>query len=411
MNAPSETRAQLQTLKIPKSQRPASARRRGRRTARWLLLLAVLAGAGGAAYWKRDRLGPYVDRLLAPAPAQARLLTVESRATPPPLLTATGKIVSDHQVEVATKVSGQISALFFEQGDHVKAGQRLALIEDVAYRARRDQAAAELQKSKAALEFRRVNFERTERLYKEASAPEIEYADARRALDEAVAQVAANQAALDWAQKMYSDCEVLAPIDGVILERNVEVGDFVAAEGGRGAMANAQFAAIADMSKLRVEVDVSELDVARLRKDLPCQITPEAYKDRVYRGHVLWLDPGANYAKATVQVKVRILNPDEYLRVEGSAQVVFLMEDPGLDPATRPAPRVWIPASACAPEADGRTAKVLVVVKDRLQEAVVRLGRKAGGQVEILEGLEPGQRIVAADLDQYHPGQRVQQAG
>ena len=114
---------------------------------------------------------------------------------------------------------------------------------------------------------------------------------------------------------------MVAPIAGVILERDVEVGDFVSAEGGRSAMANSQFASIADMTKLRVEVDVSELDIARLRTDLPCVVVPDAYKDRRYHGHVMWLDPGANYAKATVQVKVRIDDPDDYLRVEGAAQV------------------------------------------------------------------------------------------
>ena len=72
---------------------------------------------------------------------------------------------------------------------------------------------------------------------------------------------------------------------------------------------------------LRVEVDISELDITRLHKNMPCRITPDAYKDRNYTGHIMWLDPGANYSKATVQVKVRIDNPDEFLRVEGSAKV------------------------------------------------------------------------------------------
>src|SRR5690606_8225607 len=130
---------------------------------------------------------------------------------------------------------------------------------------------------------------------------DIEFADARRALNEARAQVEQSQAALDWAEKVLRDCDVLAPIAGVVLERNVEVGDFVAAEGGLGANANAQFGTIADMTKLRVEVDISELDIARLRKGMRCRITPDAYKDRRYPGYIMWIDPGANYSKATVQ--------------------------------------------------------------------------------------------------------------
>lgn len=407
MNAPSDIRNQLQTLKIPRDQRPVDGKRRRRKGRKLLALLLLLGAVATAVYLQRDQLRPAAERLLGPAPAQVRMITVENRSEPPPILTATGKIVSDHKVAVATKVSGQIVALHFEQGDRVEQGQRLARIEDVIYRARRDEAAARLEKSKAVLGFERVNFQRTERLFKQATAPEIEYASARRTLEEAQAQVAADTAILAAAQKALDDCDVLAPIAGVILERNVEVGDFVAAEGGRGMIANAQVASIADMSKLRVEVDVSELDVARLRQGMPCRIIPEAYKDRRYDGYILWIDPGANYSKATVQVKVRIENPDEYLRVEGSAQVVFLLEGPARDLATQATARPWIPASACHLAPDGKTAKVLVESNGRLEETTVIIGRRAGGQLEVLDGLKEHQRIAAGDLDKLRPGQRI----
>jgi HlyD family secretion protein len=215
-----------------------------------------------------------------------------------------------------------------------------------------------------------------------------------------------DQATLAWTQKMLADCEVTAPIDGVVLERNVEVGDFVAAEGGRGAMANSQFAAIADMSALRVEVDVSELDISRLRRNMPCQISPEAYKDRKYRGHIMWIDPGANYSKATVQVKVRIDNPDDYLRVEGSAQVVFLTEAPGSRPASQPA-AIWVPVSAVQAAAGDREGKVFRVVDNRLRSTRVLLGRHSSGQIEVLSGLSDGDSIAADQLDTLKDGMKA----
>lgn len=406
MNAPSEIRSQLQTLRIPKDQRPSSRRGRGGRVWGRLFMLLLIAGLAGGAYLKRDRIKSLSERVTAPAAVEVRLVpvTVRRGAETPPVLTATGKIVSDHQVEVATKVSGQIVALYFEQGDRVESGRRLARIEDVIYRARRDQAAAQLEKSKAHLDFQQINFQRTERLFRDATAAEIEYADAKRAVEEARAQVEADEAALQWAQKSLNDCEVVAPIAGVILERNVEVGDFVAAEGGRGAMANSQFAAIADMSKLRVEVDISELDVARLRREMPCTVIPEAYKDRRYRGRIMWIDPGANYSKATVQVKVRIEDPDDYLRVEGSAQVVFLSEEPTANAATQPA-RIWIPAAAHRVDPADSSPKVFVAVDGRLQERSITIGRQAGGQVEVLSGLEEGQQIATGDLSKLRSGQ------
>ena len=347
---------------------------------------------------------------LSGAPAAAdeirlHVVTARKSGEPLPVLTATGKIVSDHKVQVSTKVSGQIVALYFEQGDRVKEGQVLARIEDVIYKARRDQAAANLEKSRANYEYQKINYERMVRLFEGKNAPTIEHADAKRALEEGKAQVTADDAALAWAQKALTDCDVLAPIAGVILQRDVEVGDFVAAEGGRGMMANAQFGMIADMATLRVEVDISELDIAKVKKDMPCHITPDAYKDRRYRGHVMWIDPGANYSKATVQVKVRIDDPDDYLRVEGSAQVAFLSEAPPSEAVS--GSTIWIPVSAIQKDQGAKTGRVFLVDNGRLRQSPIRFGREVSGQVEVLGGLTPGQSIAIDGLDHLADGMRV----
>lgn len=434
MSNPTELQKQLRTLSIPREQRPRgrAGGAAGRRVAVVAAVILVLAG-GAWLGWKL--LGSAAISGGAASAAEIPLLKVTARGEfdATPVLTATGKIVSDHQVEVATKVSGQIVALYFEQGDHIERGQVLARIEDTLYRARRDEAAALVEKSKADWEYQQVNFARLTRLYEEQQAPEIEYVEAKRNLNEAQAQVAASEAALAAAEKMLRDCEVPAPIAGVVLERAVEVGDFVAAEGGRGAMANSQFATIADMEKLRVEIDVSELDVGRLRPDMPCTVIPDAYKDRKYAGHVMWIDPGANYAKATVQVKVRIDDPDDRLRVEGAAQVQFfnaprapgvsagapalgqgaVASAPDAAPAglgrtagSQPASSIWIPLAACRPGSASNAAKVLVVSDGRLRETSVVLGRREASDVEVLSGLLAGQEI-AADAQKARDGQRV----
>jgi len=410
MNAPSEIRAQLATLRIPKDQRPESSptgpRRKG--GTKWLVVSLLILVAGAGAYFGRRQLGQVISGTAEAAEVRLMKVSLRQESEAPPVLTATGKIVSDHKVQVTTKVSGQIVALSFEQGDRVQKGQLLARIEDVIYRARRDESAARLEKAKASLAFAKFNFDRTADLFKRDTAPKIEYAETERAVREGEAELAAAQAVLDYTQKALNDCEVVAPIAGVILERNVEVGDFVAVEGGRGANANAQFALIADMTKLRVEVDVSELDIARLKTGMPCTVTPDAYKDRRYQGRVMWLDPGANYSKATVQVKVRIENPDEYLRVEGSAQVIFQAGPPASAPsASRNAPAIWIPASACTLDALGTSGKVFILAEGRLKATTVTIGRRNGGQVEVIEGLSEGQSIAIEGLDKLTDGQRV----
>lgn len=409
MNALHDVQAQLRSLSIPKDQRPrADAPARGFK--RLIAVVAVLGVAAGAVYFLRPDLGAKLGAAVSGSPETppVRLMQVSVGSEPQfqPVLTATGKIVSDHRVAVSTKVSGQIIALYFEQGDRVDQGQLLARIEDVLYRARRDEAAARLERSTATLAFQKVNFERVTGLVKSESAPDIEYADAKRALNEAQAALAADRAALDFTQKTLSDCEVVAPIAGVVLTRNVEVGDFVAAEGGRGANANAQFAIIADMTKLRVEVDISEMDIIRIRKDMPCTIIPDAYKDRQYRGSVMWLDPGANYSKATVQAKVRIENPDDYLRVEGSAQVAFLSEPPR-EETSNAATAIWIPSSACLVDASGKIGFVFLAENGRLRRTTIQLGRRHADQHEVTGGLLAGQSIAVDGLDKLTDGQSV----
>lgn len=410
MSSSPDIRTQLKSLSIPKDSRPgAGAYGRRRRVWPWVFLL--LLGAGGAyAYTKREAIKTKVETITAAPDSRPQLtllrLVKQRPPDPSPVLTATGKIVSDHQVQVATKVSGQIVSLHFEQGDHVERGQLLARIEDVLYRARRNQAAAELERAKASLEYQRVNFDRVSRLSEDARAAGIEFADATRWRNEGEAMVASGQALVEAAQKSLDDCEVKAPIAGVILERNVEVGDFVSAEGGRGANANAQFGTIADMKKLRVEVDISELDIARVRRDMPCIITPDANKSLRYFGQVMWLDPGANYSKATVQVKVRIENPDVNLRVEGSAQVTFHETLPD-QAKENVAAALWIPRGAYRVNGTTKSATVFVVTDGSLKETPVTLGAERGGQVEVTGGLSEGQTIVAAASEGLRDGQRA----
>ncbi|MCG3137574.1 MAG: Multidrug resistance protein MdtA [Phycisphaerae bacterium] len=392
-----ELKSQLQSLTIPNERRQATRSGRPRRNRLvGVVMLLLLVVVGGGAWWQSQQDHSANSRTY-------ELYTVQAVGADelPAVLVATGEIVSDHQVEVATKVSGQIVDLKFEQGDTVQQGQVLARIENVLYKARRDEAAAQLVKSKANLAYQQFNFNRVSQLMHDTVAAELELAVARRDLDEAQAQELADQAALDFMQKMLTDCEVIAPIAGVILERNVEVGDFVAAEGGIGANANAQFGTIADMTKLRVEVDISELDINRLRAGLPCRVVPDAYKDRRYRGTVLWIDPAANYAKATVQVKVRIHEPDVYLRVEGAARVSFL---PDLAEAEM-ARSIWIPVKAllAAPSADTDHRQIWVMQAGRGEKREIEVGPVAGGWILVRAGLADNEVIVASQPDDFNP--------
>src|SRR4029079_11042225 len=117
---------------------------------------------------------------------------------------------------------------------------------------------------------------------------------------------------------------IRSPISGTVLERNVEVGEFVTTGfvGDRGA--KGYVVSIADLTDLRVELDVSQNDFAKVSPNQPCWIVTDAYPDKKYQGVVDLISPEANRQKATVQVRVKVLNPDELLKPDMNATVSFL---------------------------------------------------------------------------------------
>lgn len=443
----------LSALRIDPRQRPSD------RASGWTKLLFVALGvvaiAALAGWWYYRTTGVNIIAALSEKPVEVSLYSIPFRSKGEReniALIANGRIVSDVRVYVATKVSGQIVELRVEQGDDVEEGQVLARVEDTIYRAQRDaeqanleqlqsrlkQLEAELERDLASvgeaeseLAFREFDFNRLEKLHEEAGAYELEFVTSKSAFDSAKAaldrtraaaestrrsrsvfeaQIAAQRASLRLAQKRLDDCDIRAPITGVVLERNAQIGDFLAAEGGRGANANAQLVSIADMTRLRVEVDISERDVHRLAAGQKARITPDAAPEQSYGGEVMWVDPIGDYARAQVQTKVRILNPDRRLRVEGSAKVEFFgpatssADSPG---STEEADRIWLPLDAVFIDPNSGVTQVFTVDDGKAAAHAVTLGVRTTKNVEVLSGLSPGMRIVAKGVEELSEGRRV----
>lgn len=448
-----DSSAALSGLRIDRAQRPDE-RRRGRTPLVIMCVIVVLAAAGGA-WWYWTTTGVQIAAALAGPVVDVKLLEVSvptAASSNPISLVATGKIVSDRRINVATKVSGQIVEMMVEQGDKVEQDQVLARIEDVVYRAQRDEASANvarqryehdrakseharavaaIDQARAIREFEERNFERLDGLFRAKQASENERLDAKNryeaaaaavavaeaaaesakiAIDTAQAQLRAVEAAERSTQKRLDDCAIRAPIGGVVLERNAQVGDFLAAEGGRGANANAQLVAIADMSLLRVEIDVSERDIHRVRPNQPTRITPDADRSRVYDGRVMWVDPVGDYARATVQVKVRVRDPGPNLRISGSAKVEFLGESTSVAQEDTPVP-YWIPKDAVKLLPDDAGAVVFTVRDDRAIATPIEIGVRSGDLFEVLSGLGAGMRIIADNADDLTDDTRVRIIG
>jgi multidrug efflux pump subunit AcrA (membrane-fusion protein) len=144
-------------------------------------------------------------------------------------------------------------------------------------------------------------------------------------LDSARATVTQTEGELELARTFLDWCTIRSPIDGVILEKLVQPNELVMPQsfgGTRGP--STALVALADPKDLQVEIDVNEADLSKISMNQKCRVTPEAYPDKTYSGHVAEIAPEADRSKGTLEIKVQIENPDHYLTPELSAKVDFL---------------------------------------------------------------------------------------
>jgi len=198
---------------------------------------------------------------------------------------------------------------------------------------------------------------------------------------------------------------IRAPVTGTVLERNVEVGELVTTGfvGERGA--KGYVVAMADLDDIQIELDISQNDFARVFMDQRAIVATDAYKDRDYSGAVVEISPEADRQKATVQVKVQVLEPDRLIRPEMNANVAFLAPGEGERGGEQgiSSARVSIPAEALV---DGNS--VFLYVEGKAVRRPVRVMRTTSAGVEIEQGLSGGEDVILSPPDELEDGDAVQ---
>jgi HlyD family secretion protein len=192
-----------------------------------------------------------------------------------------------------------------------------------------------------------------------------------------------------------------------VLRKDAEVGEVVAPSVG-GGLTRGAVVTMADLATLEVEVDVNEAYIARVRSGQATRIKVDAYPDTSFRGAVRQVVPTADRQKATVQVKVSILDHDARILPEMGARVEFL--EPALKGARTAAapPRVTVPAAAVQTEAG--TPVVWIVANGRLERREVSAAPVSGGIREVRSGLIGGERLLVSGVERPVAGMRVKVA-
>jgi HlyD family secretion protein len=385
--------------------------------------------------------------------------TVESSNDPSSatVLSATGYIVAHHKIEANSKVTGRVAWIGVEKGDKVKEGQVLVRLEDQEFRAQHDQARGAAESARAQLEqlqhgSRPEEIQQTEHNLSEARATAANDKTtldrtknlvtqgvlSQQALDDASAKYEASQQRVHSLEQSYQlakigpraeeiarakgaltqaegqaayaksqlDATVIrAPINGTILDRSVEKGELLT---GQFASAARPVFSLANLNDLQVELDIAQDDFARLGPKQKGEVTVDAFPDRKYQGEIAEISPEANRQKATVQVKVQILNPDEYLRPEMNSTVKFLADQPKAQTASSGPAGVFVPSTAIH-DHDGKKI-VFLAFKGRAMQRDVRLkAQRSGGA--LVEGLNSGEDVITTAPPSLKDGDKIKIKG
>jgi HlyD family secretion protein len=216
------------------------------------------------------------------------------------------------------------------------------------------------------------------------------------------------QGQLDFAKAQLDATVIRAPVTGTILDRTAEKGELITAQFASAAAGGPQgsVVSLADLNDLQVELDIAQSDFARLGPKQKGIVTVDAYPDRKYDGQIAQISPEANRQKATVQVKVQVLNPDEYLRPEMNATVKFIANEPAKG-SSQP-PGVFVP-SAAVRDREGKKV-VLVAYNGKAVARQIRvLSQRSEGY--LVEGLVGGESVITTAPQDLKDGGKIKIKG
>jgi len=381
----------------------------------WIVILGILAaaGAGGYYYWKSKG-----------KPAYAFDTATVKRGPLTQSVTAVGTLNPVINVQVGSQISGNIEKLFADWNSQVKAGQVVAQIDPAVYKAAVTQAEGTLANAKAALELAQIQLKRTQDLRAKDSTPQANLDQAVATVDQAAAQVKSSQGALELAQANLDHCSITSPVDGIVITRNVDVGQTVAA----GLNAPVVFVIANDLSKMQIDTNVSEADVGNIQEGQNVDFLVDAFPYTTFHGKVTQVrnSPTTVQNVVTYDAVVSVSNPEFKLKPGMTANLSIItahkddaiqvpngafrvrMPD-GLLPKEGASPSASPSATTGGDHGGGqekrksdpslRLARTIYLLREgeKIPKAVkIKIGITDGAYTEATEGLNEGDQVVTS---------------
>ncbi len=360
------------------------------------------------------------------APLTVDAAKAEAREWPRPV-EAVGTLDPNEEVTLTNQVEGVIEKLHVDLGDSVAAGQIIAQLDtrelELAVHQQQaslqqelarlglsdanasvDEAAtSQVRQSEATFEEAKIRLDRTRKLAAEGVVPaqQLDEQQARYDVAEAAtrssretvrnirAAISARKAALALAEKKLSDARILSPIAGFIKDRAVTEGQFL--------RTNSPVVTVVQTSPLKLKVDVPESAVAFVRVGRPVEFSVDAFPDRVFAGRISRIAPAVEQQSRTLKLEALVNNPEGTLKPGFFARVTIQTD--------RTDEVLVVPAESLVSVAG--LEKVFVIEAGKVSERVVRSGSRAGNEVEVVEGLKPGEMVARSNLGNLQQGREV----
>lgn len=289
---------------------------------------------------------------------------------------ASGRVATPNRVDIGSQIVGVVEKVPVAEGETVKAGQTLIVIESSEARANEAQAGATLANARAQLE-------RNRRLNAQGFV-------GKSALDDAVRNYEVARTQLDAARAKLAYARIAAPADGTLIARDVERGEMV--QPGKTLLV------LAPAGETQVVLQIDERNLSRLKLGQKALASADAYPQQRFAAELVYINPGVDAQRGTVEVKLRIPEPPSYLRQDMTASVDIEIE--------RRAATLALPAEAVR-EASGAAPWALVAQNGRAVRKAVKVGMRGEGWVQILGGLAEGELVVPASNLRIKAGQRL----
>jgi RND family efflux transporter MFP subunit len=404
----------LGSLRIGDGQRKGSGM--GKRVMYAAIPVLIFAGIVAAAYAFRSQK-PVVEVATASKPDAGGRQA---------LLNASGYITPRRRATIAAKITGRVTGVFFDEGTRVAEGQLLATLDDADVKRSFESAKADRDASQAAIADYEVQLKNAQIELRRAEQLKAAGVQTQEALDNATTaadslkakialakqQVVASDARIAVAQQAVDNCTIRAPFAGIVVSKDAQVGEMVSPNSAGGGFTRTGIATIVDMHSNEIEVDVNESYIARVENGQPVTATLDAYPDKPIPSKVRTVIPTADRQKATVKVRITIIDLDKYnfILPDMGVKVAFMENE---QPAAKnkgkdngPQAVAFIPKGAV--RSDSNASYVFLIRDGKVERRAVSVGQERGTEVAVMAGVSPGDSLVVKGPESLRDGDKVE---